>query len=138
MAAQFSSRHIHLKPCWRRLFFAGCAGGVALALASCGKQEEAVGGDAGGPTTVHAADLHPCKVTGTQLTVEDCNAAQYWLDQAKAGSAAFSAPTRMLQGQTKLVTLAIGTASPPPPPVASEPARPAPAEVPEPVRARQG
>ena len=110
----------------QRLVWAACACCAALALTACGKQEEgAAGVDAGGSTTVHASDLHPCKVTGTQLTVEDCSAAQYWLDQAKAGTAAFSAPTRMLQGQTKLVTLAIGTAPPPPP--EPEPARSAPA-----------
>ncbi|MBS0412370.1 MAG: hypothetical protein JSR86_20800 [Proteobacteria bacterium] len=66
--------------------------------------------------SVAASDLHPCTVTGTQLTVEDCQAAQYWLDQSKQGVAAFNAPTWMVQGQTRLVTLAIGVAPPPEPP----------------------
>lgn len=107
----------------RSRVFAVAICAVAFMLASCGKKEEAAPVAAGstGPVQAQASDLHPCKVTGTRLTVEDCEAAQYWLDQAKSGTAAFSAPTRMLQGQTKLVTLAIGTA---PPPVSEKPATP--------------
>jgi hypothetical protein len=59
------------------------------------------------------SDLHPCEVTGTQLTEEDCKAARYWLDKAKKGTAAVGVPTWMLQGQTKIVTLAVGTMPPP-------------------------
>lgn len=91
---------------------------VIVALGSCSQKADmaqtASVSDTAAP--VKAADLHPCTVTGTQLTVEDCAAAQYWLDQSKQGVAAFNAPTWMVQGQTRLVTLAIGVAPPPEPP----------------------
>ena len=85
---------------------------LLLALGSCGQTGQTSGSEGSDNTEVQAVVLHPCKVTGTQLTDEDCQAAQYWLDKASQGTAAFNAPKRMFQGQTKLVTLAIGTAPP--------------------------
>jgi len=70
---------------------------------------------------VDARALHPCRVTGTRLTDEDCNAAQYWLDQSRRGNASFKAPPKMRQGETKYVTLAIGTAPAPTPTPAATP-----------------
>lgn len=63
-------------------------------------------------TAVPLSDLHPCKATATDLTTDDCQAAQYWMDQAKKGTADVSAPSWMLQGQTRTVTLAVGTQAP--------------------------
>ena len=64
---------------------------------------------------VAAGSLHPCRLTGTRLTEEDCADAQYWLDQSRRGNASFKAPAKMRQGETTYVTLALGTAPVPPP-----------------------
>jgi hypothetical protein len=86
-----------------------------VTLCSCKKKEEAPKSDAPIRQAVQLqpSDLHPCEQTATELTTEDCEAAKYWFEQAKTGTAALSAPTRMWQGQSKHVTLAVGTASPP-------------------------
>jgi hypothetical protein len=62
---------------------------------------------------VLASDLHPCEVTGTQLTDEDCKAAKDSLSQVKQGTAAIGVPTWMWQGETKIVTLALSNMPPP-------------------------
>lgn len=62
---------------------------------------------------IPASDLHPCEITGTQLTAEDCIAARQCLNQVRKGTAAVSLPKWMLQGHTKVVTLAVGTMPPP-------------------------
>ena len=102
---------------------------AALGLSSCGKSSEraAAPPTETGSVKVTPEDLHPCRVTGTQLTTEDCDAAQYWLDKSKPGTAAFNTPRWMLQGQTRMVTLAVGT-KPPPPPAAGAAAGAKPAE----------
>jgi hypothetical protein len=64
---------------------------------------------------VAAGSLHPCRLTGTRLTEEDCADAQYWLDQSRRGNASFKAPAKMRQGETTYVTLALGNAPVPPP-----------------------
>jgi hypothetical protein len=71
---------------------------------------------------VAAGTLHPCRVTGTQLTEEDCADAQYWLDRSRRGNASFKAPSKMRQGETTFVTLALGTAPAPPPAPSQTPA----------------
>ena len=78
---------------------------------------------------VAAGSLHLCRVTGTRLTDEDCADAQYWLDRSRRGNASFKAPSKMRQGETKYVTLAIGATpapapspAPTPSPVATDPA----------------
>ncbi|HEY8026411.1 MAG TPA: hypothetical protein VIF60_17850 [Burkholderiaceae bacterium] len=93
--------------------------GVAVTLAvllllSCSKSEAPPGRPPGATasTKVPLSDLHPCKATATDLTTDDCQAAQYWMDQAKKGTADVSAPSWMLQGQTRTVTLAVGTQAP--------------------------
>lgn len=99
------------------------AGALLVALGSCNPKDEKAQNVSATDNSglVNVGDLHPCRVTGTQLTIEDCGAAQYWLDQSKQGVAAFNAPTWMVQGQTRLVTLAIGVA-PAPEPAAETPA----------------
>jgi len=90
---------------------------LCLMAAGCKKVDGAAAEASDSPSSaaVTEADLHPCDVTGTALTLEDCAAAGRWLDESKQGTAAFNAPTRMIQGQTKMVTLAVGTQAPPPP-----------------------
>lgn len=111
---------------------------ATVALCSCEKKEGAPESVVREVIQVQASDLHPCEETGTQLTIEDCEAAKYWLHKAKVGTAALSAPTRMWQGQTKRITLAVGTA---PPPKQSTEAQPEPAQPPpeaEPHRSQDG
>ena len=105
-----------------------CAAG--LSLAGCAKNGEShADASADATESVRIVDLHPCKVTGTQLTVEDCDTAGYWLEKSKPGSASFNAPTSMIQGQSRMVTLAIGTA-PPKPAAKVEPQAAAPSPAP--------
>ncbi len=98
-----------------------------MVLVAC-KKLPAGAEDSDAPSSLQltAADLHPCDVTGTQLTYEDCDAAGRWVAESKRGTAAFNAPARMIQGQSKIVTLAVGTQAPPPPPPSAADA-PAPA-----------
>ena len=116
----------------RRLAAAVILSAALLGLVSC-RKPAATAADSSAAASdivglVPKVALHPCNVTATQLTDEDCQAAQYWLDKASEGTASFNAPKRMIQGQTKLVTLAIGTA--PPPALASESAPAASSAVP--------
>lgn len=94
---------------------------AAFLLSSCSNQaEEAVDAStevAAGP--VRAGELRPCRTTGTQLTVTDCEAAAAWADEARRGTAAFVAPSRMMEGFAATVTLSVGTQ--PPPQAAAEP-----------------
>ena len=110
----------------RTLLSAVLIGACALALASCSKYgaARAVSEASSGPVT--QADLHPCDVTGKEMTDADCAAARTALDQSKPGAAAFTAPTWMFQGQEKTVTLAVSAA--PAPQVAQPAASSAPAE----------
>ena len=108
----------------RKIITFAVLAGVCLALTSCkkgvGSADDA--SEASSGAAVAVVELHPCDVTGTQLTVEDCDAAGRWLAESKRGTAAFNAPARMFQGQTKVVTLAVGTEAPPPSvPAASDP-----------------
>ncbi len=109
----------------RTLLSAVLIGACALALASCSKYgaARAVSEASSGPVT--QADLHPCDVTGKEMTDADCAAARTALDQSKPGAAAFTAPTWMFQGQEKTVTLAVSAA--PAPQVAQPAASSAPA-----------
>jgi hypothetical protein len=68
--------------------------------------------DQGQEEQVAFNDLHPCDLTGTRLTVEDCDTAKSWARKASPGNAAFKAPTSMLEGETKFITLAIGKGDP--------------------------
>jgi hypothetical protein len=100
---------------------------LSSTFVGCGKTEAPpIARDAGNAEVkVAASDLHPCDVTGSRLTKEDCNAARDYLNRAKKGTAAISVPTWMLQGQTKVVTLAVGT-MPPPEATANKPPKPEP------------
>ena len=103
----------------RRVSFAIAVVTACLSLSACGKNGAAsdTSESASGSAVVTEADLHPCDVTHTSMTDEDCAAAKRWLAEAKTGTAAFAAPARMIQGQTRVVTLAISPESPPPPAV---------------------
>lgn len=87
---------------------------AAFLLSSCSDQaEEAVDAStdvAAGP--VRTSELRPCRTTGTQLTVTDCEAAAAWADEARRGTAAFVAPSRMMEGFAATVTLSVGTQAP--------------------------
>jgi hypothetical protein len=100
----------------RRRFIVFAVAGLCIAAASCAKSSNTnTDTDASSSVEVNLVDLHPCDVTHTSLTDEDCAAAGRWLAEAKTGTAAFSAPARMIQGQSRVVTLAMGTQAPPPP-----------------------
>ena len=63
---------------------------IGLGLADCNKPAETAtdaSAQAGVTQSVRVADLHPCKITGTQLTAEDCDAAGYWFEKSKPGAA---------------------------------------------------